>query len=449
MPSIDHLVIVAGGKGTRLASLTGDLPKALVRIGGRTILEHQFEMARRAGIQNVTIFAGYQADAIRSFVGDGSQFGLAVRTEVEPEPLGNAGAVVRSLSFLPDHFFVLYCDVMCAVDLLKIGGAHLRSNADFTAVVHPNDHPHDSDLIEADSAGWIHAIHPYPHPEGQFFANLVNAALYVVRRDALAPWVGSPGKTDFVKNIMQGLLDRKARVLAYRTTEYAKDMGTPERLLKVEADWQAGKITIPSPTSLSPAVFLDRDGTLNEERGFLASSENLEILPGVGPALRKLRNAGFRLVVLTNQPVIARGEATEADLAAIHRKLEWELGKQGAFLDAIYHCPHHPDRGFPGERTDLKIPCKCRKPGTGLLEAACRDLNLDPARSWMIGDTTVDMEMARRGGLRSILVQTGSAGRDGKFPETKSAHTAADLSAAADSILSLETATPEAQKVAA
>ena len=82
MPSIDHLVIVAGGKGTRLASLTGDLPKALVRIGGKTILEHQFEMARRAGIQNVTIFAGYQADAIRSFVGDGSQFGLAVRTEV-------------------------------------------------------------------------------------------------------------------------------------------------------------------------------------------------------------------------------------------------------------------------------------------------------------------------------------------------------------------------------
>jgi D,D-heptose 1,7-bisphosphate phosphatase len=154
----------------------------------------------------------------------------------------------------------------------------------------------------------------------------------------------------------------------------------------------------------------------------------------VGPALRSLRQAGYRLVVLTNQSVIARGEACEADVAGIHRRLEWELGKEGAYLDGIYVCPHHPDRGFPGERVELKRECECRKPATGLFGRACEELQIDPARSWMIGDQTGDIEMARRAGLRSVLVQTGLAGGDGKFRATPD-FVAGDLAAAADVIL--------------
>jgi histidinol-phosphate phosphatase family protein len=434
MALIDHLIIVAGGKGTRLAALVGDRPKVLVPVGGKTILEHQLDVALRAGVRHVTIFAGYMADSIKEFVGDGSKFGLQVRVEVEQEPLGNAGAVLRSLDSLPKHFFVLYGDVMLAVDLDRMGRAHLDRHSDFTPLVHPNDHPYDSDLVEADGGGWVTAIHTCPHPPGCYFANLVNAAAYVVRRDALRPWVGAVEKQDFVKDIMQGLLDSGAAVLAYRSTEYAKDMGTPERLVKVEADWKAGKIAIQSADSLSPAVFLDRDGTLNEERGFLASPDDLELIPDVCPALKALRNAGYRLVVLTNQPVLARGEATDEELAAIHRRLEWELGKEGAYLDGIYHCPHHPDAGFPGERVELKIECHCRKPNTGMVESACRDLHLDPARSWMIGDRTMDIEMARRAGLMSVLVGTGAGGKDGKF-ETVADHRAGTLAEAAAFIL--------------
>jgi len=431
---VNHLAIIAGGKGSRLAPLVGDVPKVLIPIGGKPVLQHQLELAAAVGISEVTIFAGYLGDRIEAFVGDGSRFGLRARTLVENEPMGSAGALLRSLDILPGQFFVLYGDVMLAVDLRRMAKCHVDRGADFTALVHPNDHPQDSDLLEVDADEWVTAIHAYPHPPDKFFGNLVNAALYVVRRDALRPCAAAIGKRDFVKDVMAELIAKGGRVLAYRSSEYVKDMGTPGRLKKVEADWQAGKLTLESSSRSGPAIFLDRDGTLIVENGYLRTANELQLLPGVAPALRSLRQAGYRLVVLTNQPVIARGEASEADVAATHRRLEWELGKEGAYLDGIYLCPHHPDGGFPGERSELKIACQCRKPATGLFERACRDLQIEARGSWMIGDQTRDIEMARRAGLRSILVQTGVGGRDAKFQAAPD-YIADDLAAAAGVIL--------------
>ena len=246
--------------------------------------------------------------------------------------------------------------------------------------------------------------------------------------------VGSRERSDFTKDILKGLLAADARVFAYRSTDYARDMGTPKRLRQVDADWRAGKIDIAHSSRGRPAVFLDRDGTLNIEKGGVRRAEELELIPGVAEALIALRHAGFYLVVLTNQSVVARGQASESDVAAVHRRLEWELGKAGAYLDGIYVCPHHPDRGFPGERADLKIACDCRKPATGLVERACRELGIDLSASWMIGDQTRDVEMARRAGLRSILVQTGAAGRDGQF-QCPADYVAPDLQRAAAFVL--------------
>jgi D,D-heptose 1,7-bisphosphate phosphatase len=428
--AVNHLVIVAGGRGARLVHLFPGLPKVLVPIGGKPVIAHQCELASNYGIRTVTILAGYLGQRIAEFVGDGSAFGVAARILVESEPLGNAGALVQNLDTLPEHFFVLYGDVIAAVDLARMGRLHLDCKADFTCLVHPNDHPLDSDLLEVDDDGRVTAIHAYPHPPDRDFANLVNAALYVVRRDALRPWSGQIKNLDFTKDVMSGLLAVGARVFAYRSSEYARDMGTAKRLKQVEADWQTGMIDI-THSGVLPAVFLDRDGTLNIDKGHLRRADDLELFPGVGEALAALRHAGFYLVVLTNQSVVARGEASEGDLAAVHRRLEWELGKAGAYLDGIYVCPHHPDGGFPGERVDLKIKCDCRKPSTGLLERACRDLPIDTSKSWVIGDQTRDVELARRAGLRSILLQTGAAGRDGRF-QCAADHIARDLTQAVE-----------------
>ncbi len=417
-----------------MASVIGDLPKVLVPVGGKPVLQHQLELAAVAGIAEVSIFAGHRAEKILDFVGDGSRFGLKARVFTENEPLGNAGALLQSLDLLPEQFFVAYGDLMLAVDLRRIAKQQMDREADLTILVHPNDHPQDSDLVETDADDWVTAIHACPHPPGQCFDNLVNGALYVVRREALRPWSACSGKHDFTKDIMAGLLANGGRVLAYRSSEYLKDIGTPSRLQSAEADWRAGRISLQNSGRGQPAIFLDRDGTLCVEKGHLRTPEELEMLPGVGSTLRALRQAGFRLVVLTNQPVIARGEATEREVAAIHRRLAWEIGKEGAYLDAIYVCPHHPDHGFPGERVELKTHCECRKPGTKLLEQACRDLGIDTAQSWMIGDQSRDIEMARRAGLQSVLVQTGMAGRDGNFLASPD-HVADDITAAAVVIL--------------
>ena len=419
--------------GLRMGDAWPSLPKALVPVGGKPVLQHQLELARAAGVEAVTLFAGHLADRIVDFVGDGARFGLDIRVHIEDAPLGNAGALVGALDALPEQFFVLYGDVMAAVDLRRLADVHLGRGADFTTLVHPNDHPLDSDLVEADAEGCVTAIRPYPHPPDACFANLASAALYAVRREALRPFQGG-GRLDFTRDVLAGLVTRGANVLAYRSAEYVKDMGSPAHLQRVEADWRAGRICREDQGARCPAVFLDRDGTLNDDRPFINCAANLELLPGAGAALRRLRDAGFLLIVVTNQPVIARGEATWAVMADIHRKLEWELGKAGAYVDAIYLCPHHPDAGFPGEVPALKIACDCRKPATGLIDQACRDFAIDRAASWMVGDSTRDVELARRAGLRSVLVRTGNGGEDGRYPEVRPDHVAAHIAAAAELI---------------
>ena len=220
------------------------------------------------------------------------------------------------------------------------------------------------------------------------------------------------GVIDIAKNTVPRWLEEGKRVFAYRGDGYIKDMGTPERLGKVERDLQNGTVARKSGRTPRTAVFLDRDGTLNVEKGHLARPGDLELFPGVGPAIRSLNRAGIPAIVITNQPVIARGEADFADVDAIHRRLENLLAEDDAFVDGIFYCPHHPDSGFKGERPELKIKCECRKPAAGLVDQACELFSIDRANSWFVGDSGRDLECAKNAGLQPVLVQTGAAGRD-------------------------------------
>ena len=151
-----------------------------------------------------------------------------------------------------------------------------------------------------------------------------------------------------------------------------------------------------------PAVFLDRDGTLIREVGYLTRPEQIEILDGVPAAIRALREAGFKTVVVTNQSAVARGWLTESELKQIHRLIENRLADQGARLDAIYYCPHHPSEGIGGYRFD----CDCRKPKPGMIQRAVDDLALEPKRSYVLGDQNVDLELALRVGATPVLVRS-------------------------------------------
>ncbi|HEY0550107.1 MAG TPA: HAD-IIIA family hydrolase, partial [Verrucomicrobiae bacterium] len=354
-----QLVILAGGQGTRLKDRLGDLPKPMIPIAGKPLLEHQIELARSHGFRDVLLFVHYRADLIQKHFGDGGPWGLQVRYVIEKEPLGTAGATLAGWDHLAERFAVMYGDTMVNVDLTRFWSAHERVGADATLFLHPNNHPFDSDLVETGADNWVTAFHNRPHPTDQFFQNLVNAGLYIIEKRALESWRGNTKPIDFGKDLFPAMLGRGAKLFGYNSPEFIKDIGTPERYDHVCAQYAAGIIQRSTLAVPQRAVFLDRDGTLVKEVSAqgLSSINQLELLPGVTEAIHELNHAGLRAVLITNQPVVAKGFCTEADLQRIHNKLETLLGREQAFLDRIYYCPHHPEKGFPGERPDLKIDC--------------------------------------------------------------------------------------------
>lgn len=190
-------------------------------------------------------------------------------------------------------------------------------------------------------------------------------------------------------------------------------------------------------------VFLDRDGVLNEDAGLISRPEDLRLLPGVPQALRRLKEAGALLIVVTNQPVVARGLVDEAGLEKIHRRLEELLARRGARLDALLYCPHHPETRHPeAQDPRYRRECACRKPKTGMLQEAAERFGLSLPDSFLVGDRTADVQTARNAGCRAVLVQTGMAGKDGLFPEARPDATVADLPQAADWIVRQRPAVP-------
>jgi histidinol-phosphate phosphatase family protein len=415
---VKQAVILAGGKGTRLQSVIGGLPKPLADIGGVPLLGHQLRLLQRHSFTDAVVLVSHRADAIQAWLDtEPLSPGFRVTLVHDAPPRGTGGAILNVLSGLAEEFVVLYGDTMLDVDLDRLWAWHAaKPDTAASLFLHPNDHPHDSDLVEVDESGVIVGFHPYPHPEGAWLPNLVNAALYVFRRDALLPWHGLAGSLDIAKDLFPRMLDAGALLRGYVSSEYIKDAGTPPRLEKVRKAYADGTTARASLQMPQRAVFLDRDGTLNAAAGYIRNADQLQVFPGAGKAVRRLNDAEWRTVVVTNQPVIARGDTTPAELGRIHARLDTELARDGGFIDRLYYCPHHPDRGFSGEVAALKIACDCRKPGAGMIRQATADLNIDLTRSWMIGDSSADLGAAEAAGVQSILVETGDAGRDGRYP---------------------------------
>jgi histidinol-phosphate phosphatase family protein len=429
-----QVAILAGGMGTRLRERSGDLPKPMVPVLGKPVLHHQIELCRKYGFTNIALLVQHRHEKISEYFGDGSTLGVNLSYIIEAEPRGTSGALHDALPTLADRFLLLYGDTFMDVDLRKLWRAHETAGAVATLFLHPNDHPQDSDLVDIDANGTVRAILPYPHPAGREVRNLVNAALYVLDRAGLEDVTPAEGKADIAKHMFPRMLDLGRPLYGYVSPEYIKDMGTPERLDKVERDFVAGLPERLSGRQLRSAVFLDRDGTINREVTHLKSPDQLELLPGASAAIRRLNRSGTLAVVITNQPVVARGDVSFEQLNLIHARLESQLGAGGAFLDGIYFCPHHPDKGFLGEVPELKGPCTCRKPEPGLIDQACRDLGIGRQDSWMVGDTTSDIEAGRRAGLRTVLLRSGHAGADAKHV-IRPDYTAPDLADAVDWIL--------------
>lgn len=399
-------VILAGGKATRMGDLAKEIPKPMLPIAGKPVLEHQLELLKEYGITEVFILVNHLKDAIIQYCGDGSQWGVHITYFEEPYPMGTVGGIKEIEKHLTTDFLVLYGDVMVNMDLHRLIDFHRSHMSECTLVLHPNDHPFDSDLVDIDINARVTAFHPKPHAPEKYYRNLVNAALYVMTPTVLQ-FLEQGKKADFGKDIFPDLFN-KVRMYGYNTTEYLKDMGTPGRIGQVDADYVSGKIERKSYRHKQKCIFIDRDGVMNIERDYLINHpDQLELFNFTADAVKMINKSDYLAIVITNQAVVAKNQATLEDVHRIHNKMEWDLGKQGAKLDAIYFCPHHPEKGFPDENPLFKMDCDCRKPKPGMLLQAAQDFNIDLSQSWMIGDAERDIIAATAAGCKTVGVYTG------------------------------------------
>ena len=413
-------VILAGGKGTRLKSISRNIPKPMVYIQDKPLLEHLIQKCAQYGIFDIKLLVSYKKEQIEEYFGDGARFGVFIKYIYEEVPKGTAGALIDALPELNKCFLVIYGDTFFDIDLNSFWNFHQNHSEDASIFLHPNDHPFDSDLVELNSDYQIKKIHPYPHKTGNWLQNLVNAGIYILNKKVFddIKLQNKKDLPDIAKDLFPTMLKSRKKLYGYISTEYIKDMGTPKRLKKLEEDISSGKIENLKRQKPKVAFFLDRDGTINKEVGHLSNIDKFELFEGVAKSISKINAAGILVIVITNQPVIARGELKESELKKVHNKMETLLGRDGAYVDRIYYCPHHTDLGFKNEVKSLKFDCECRKPKIGLFLQAKNDLNIDLEKSWLVGDTTTDILAAKNAGIKSVLVKTGMSGEDRKHRVT-------------------------------
>ena len=374
------VVIMAGGRGTRISELFPDIPKPLIPIEGVPVLERELVSLRNQGFKDFIMTVSYMGDKIMNYFGDGSKLGVSIQYYNEVTPLGNAGALFKLREQLGDEpFLLLNADAVFDVDFNRMVRFHQEHGGLVTLFTHPNNHPYDSGLIIAEKNMSVQSWLAKEDVRPIYYKNRVNAGLHVIDPKILdmvsidADKIGTvdetTGKTvkvDLDRQLLKPLAG-SGKMFCYDSPEYVKDMGTPARFHQVEEDFKAGRVSAKNLSNKQKAIFLDRDGTINKYVGFLRNIDNFELIDGVSEAIKKINASGYLAIVVTNQPVIARGEVTFQELEEIHNKMETLLGKDGTYLDAIYYCPHHPHRGYEGERPELKIDCNCRKPKPGML----------------------------------------------------------------------------------
>lgn len=394
---------MAGGFGKRLQKLSADRPKPMVEICGRPVLEYQIENLRNSGITEIIIVVHHLKDKIMRYFGDGSLLGVDISYFEEDNPLGTAGALFRIKDRLSDNFLLINGDLIFSVDFRKMIDFHTQNEAFATLFVHPNSHPYDSELIACDKNNIV--TDWFKNDGHGNYTNCVNAGIHILSKKVL-DFTPSEKKLNLRADVLEPIIPT-GKVFAYRSAEYVKDMGTADRLRHVTADVEKGIVFAKRADKKQKAIFLDRDGTINKYKGYITSPKQLELINGAAEAIKKINKSGYLAIIITNQPSIAMGRMTYAVLDEIHAKLDTLLGEEGAYVDALYFCPHHPDSGFEGEVAELKIKCDCRKPSGGMIRQAAKDFNVDLSRSFMVGDSEKDVLAGLDAGCTPIFLTNG------------------------------------------
>ena len=399
---IRQAVIIAGGLGTRLGNYKQNLPKCLNTVGTRSLIEQTLEILSKSEIKLVHLLLGNLANLIIDEINLlERKFKLQITYSVEEIQLGTGGCLISNLMKLEDEFLVIYGDLYVDTDLGGIVNVFDKHSADFAQFVHPTNHMHDSDIVKVSDEMHILGYELKPRQKFVEIRNLANSGVYAFKKSSLQEFKEQFGNIDLDRVLLPLMINEGKKGIAVRNFGYIRDAGTKERIISIEMDILAG-LTM---KRRKPAIFFDRDGTLNKNRGYISSGKDIELFDDVPDSIRALNKLGYWVIVITNQPVIARGEATFEDIDRVHARIDAILSKNGAFIDEYFVCPHHPIAGFEGEIEYLKITCGCRKPRTGLLEKAFYSFPIDKTNSIFIGNEPSDMLAAKNFGIKGVLIR--------------------------------------------
>ena len=377
--NLSQAVIFSGGKGERLRPITDTIPKPMVTFHGKPFLEYIINQLKHQGIEEIVLLVGYLADVIEEYFGTGKSQGVKIKYSYSPVESETGDRLKNAKDLLDSEFMLLYCDNYCPINLPSMIAEFRRSQCTSLITVYNNNDMFTRNNVKVNPTGYVETYDPtrtLPKLNG------VEIGYSITKRDIIDQ---IPDTNTRFEHYIYPLLCREGNLFAYRTNHRYYSIGSSDRLASTEAFLKPQK-----------AVILDRDGVLNKkapQAQYIKSWDEFEWLPGSLDALRIFKQAGYKIIVVTNQPGIARGLMNESDLTDIHTKMINEANEQSSTIDHIYYCPHGWDEG-----------CLCRKPQPGMLFSAQKDHHLDLTKTLFIGDDKRDEQASISAGCEFAFV---------------------------------------------
>jgi D-glycero-D-manno-heptose 1,7-bisphosphate phosphatase len=389
MTRVKQALFLVGGRGTRLGALSANTPKPMQEIApGVRFLDLLLENAARMGFSDIVLLAGHLGEQVESAY-NGRAIGEAtIRVVRESEPMGTGGALAQAAHVLDETFVLLNGDSFFDINLRALTAAPLPAGGGRLALRMVDDTSRYGS-VKLDGTNVAAFIEKNPDVSGP---GLINGGIYYLGRD-LVDRIAAPSsiETDVFPDLV-----REGRLEGVPFDGYFLDIGLPETLAQAQRETAALR--------MRPAAFLDRDGVLNEDRGYTHRVADLAWMPGAKSAIRLLNDRGYRVIVVTNQAGVARGYYDEPAVLDFHAAMQEQLAPDGAYIDAFYHCPYHADGCVPAFTVDNHPD---RKPNPGMLLQAMTDWSVDKAGSFLIGDSATDIEAATRAGIPGHLFESG------------------------------------------
>jgi len=376
---IKQAVILAGGRGTRLGTLTDNLPKPMIPINRKPFLEYLIDLLKENGIEEVILLLGYLPEKINKYFGNGSKFGINIKYSIGDVSFETGKRIKNAEGLLDDTFLLMYCDNYWPLNLKKLVKYHDEHNVLTTVTIYTNKDNFTKSNMRADNQGYVIL---YDKSRKEKNLSGVDIGFFIINKEVLK-WMPNTNFS-FEKEILPKLIKEK-QIAGYLTDHKYYSIGKIERLPITEQFLKLKKV-----------IFLDRDGVINKKppkADYVKNWNEFKFLPGAIEALKILTQNGYEIYIISNQAGIARGMMTEDDLKEIHEKMKKELENHEAKVSGIYYCPHGWDEG-----------CECRKPKPGMFFQAAREHYLDLTKIIFIGDDERDVEAGEAAGVKTILV---------------------------------------------